>query len=224
MIAESPRLRLTWRRVLITEGIGLGAAYLMSLETGYYGGSINHPSLHFVFMSLYVFCIVPLALRAEEAIRRGARPIAVYPIVLLLNPLLACTVALATLRAYYWWFSILRADEHPLTFLTMGTHMSIYGTLGFFAFINQRTSDRMLEGVRRAELKRVQLDRHLVESRLATAEAQIDPTTLFNALGEIKRGLANREADIEKKLNDLIQALRNALARTAAVSTEGHDS
>ena len=48
--------------------------------------------------------------------------------------------------------------------------------------------------------------------------------TLFNALGEIKRGFANRETDTEKKLNDLIQTLRNALARTAAVSTEGCDS
>jgi sensor histidine kinase YesM len=102
--------------------------------------------------------------------------------------------------------------------------MSIYGTLGFLVFMNQRTSDRMLEGVRHAELKRVQLDQHLVESRLATAEAQIDPATLFNALGEIKRGLSNREADTEKKLNDLIQTLRNALARTAAVSTERHES
>jgi hypothetical protein len=41
-----------------------------------------------------------------------------------------------------------------------GAHMSIYGTLGFLVFMNQRTSDRMLEGVRHAELKRVQLDQH----------------------------------------------------------------
>jgi sensor histidine kinase YesM len=75
----------------------------------------------------------------------------------------------------------------------------------------------MLEGVRGAELRRVQLDQQLVESRLATAEAQIDPQMLFSALAQIKRGLEQGTPEAEVKLNQLIQTLRTALTRTIAV-------
>jgi len=67
------------------------------------------------------------------------------------------------------------------------------------------------------------LDQQLVESRLATAEAQIDPKMLFGALAQIKQGLEESPLDAEKKLNDLIQTLRAALVRTRAVTTEGNE-
>ena len=72
-----------------------------------------------------------------------------------------------------------------------------------------------------AELRRVQLDQQLVQSRLATAEAQIDPQMLFSALAQIKRGLEASQPHAEKQMNELIQTLRAALASTAAASSEG---
>jgi sensor histidine kinase YesM len=86
--------------------------------------------------------------------------------------------------------------------------------------MNGRAAERMLEGVRSAELRRVKLDRQLVESRLATAEAQIDPQMLFGALAQIKHGLEESQPEAEKQLNDLIQTLRSALARTSAATIE----
>ena len=58
--------------------------------------------------------------------------------------------------------------------------------------------------------------RQIVDSRLAAAEAQIDPAMLFRALGEIKGGFERSEPEVEEKLNRLIQTLRAALARTVA--------
>ena len=83
-------------------------------------------------------------------------------------------------------------------------------------FMNQRAADRLLLNFRNSELRRVQLERQLVESRLATAEAQIDPTMLFNQLADIKLGFIHGEDRAEEQLNALIQALRAALARTVS--------
>jgi hypothetical protein len=198
---------MTWRRVLITQALGQTAAILTTLEWGYYGDFMHHRSLHFVCMSAYVLCLLPVALGAEEAIRRGARTRLVYPALLLVNPVLGCCVALVTLQLYLAWFHI-----PPLT------------SFGLLIFMNQRTTDRMLEAVRRAELKRVELDRQLIESRLATAEAQIDPRLLLVVLADVKHGFERSEPDAERKLDDLIHTLRKALARTAAVNTESQDA
>jgi hypothetical protein len=71
-------------------------------------------------------------------------------------------------------------------------------------------------------LRRVQLEGQLIESRLATAEAQVDPQMLFSALAEIRDGFSRSSPDADAKLDDLVQQLRNALTRTRAV--DGEDS
>jgi hypothetical protein len=211
---------MTWRRVLLAQALGQTAAFLVTFEWGYFGEAIRHTSIHFVSMGVYVFLLVPLALGADEAIRLGAPPRYVYPAVLLINPLIACAVAGAAL----WVYCVLWSLPWPAQrwgFTEAGLHMSVYCSLGLLVFMNRRTADRMLEGVRGAELRRVQLDQQLVESRLATAEAQIDPQMLFSALAQIKLGLEQGTPEAEEKLNQLIQTLRTALTRTIAVDKSG---
>ena len=207
---------MTWRRVLLVQALGQTTALLATIEWGYFGEGIHHTSLHFVFMGVYAFFLLPLALGADEALRRGAAPSYVYPAVLLINPLIACAVAGAAL----WVYCVLWSLPWPVErwgFTEAGIHISVYCSLGLLVFMNRRTTDRMLESVRGAELRRVQLDQQLVESRLATAEAQIDPQMLFGALAQIKRGLEQGTPEAEEKLNQLIQTLRTALTRTIAV-------
>ena len=67
------------------------------------------------------------------------------------------------------------------------------------------------------ELKRVQVERQLIESRLAATQAQIDPRELFAALADIKARYQAAAPDADEKLDGLIQRLRTALARTVAV-------
>jgi hypothetical protein len=193
---------------------------IMSLEWGFFGASMGHISLQFVCMGLYVLCLLPVAFIADDLVRRDAPALLVYPGLLLVNLVLGCAVAFFTCRAYTLWYRIVLSNDYKgrWLFIGAGIHMSVYCSLGLLAFMNQRAADRVLEGVRRAELRRVRLDQQLVESRLATAEAQIDPKMLLGALGEIKRGFEGRAPDAEQNLNALIQSLRDALARTAAVS------
>jgi sensor histidine kinase YesM len=213
----------TWRRVLFTQVLALLVAYLTALDWGYYGESIHHVSIHFVTMSVYVFLLLPVAFCADEAVARGARPIVTYAVLLVVvNQLLAAAVTCAMQWIYLTVYAIPWPSK-TWGFTEASGHLSVPCSLGLLVFMNGRAAERMLEGVRAAELRRVQLDQQLVESRLATAEAQIDPQMLFGALAQIKRGLEDSQPEAEKNLNDLIQTLRTALARTRAVTTEGND-
>lgn len=213
----------TWRRVLITQGLGLLLAYLMTLDWGYYGEFIHHVSLHYVTMSVYLLLLLPAAFCADEAVARGVRPMIVYPVLLIVvNQVLATAVA----GGMQWIYLTIYALPWPSKtwgFTQASGHFSVACSLGLLIFMNGRAAERMLEGVRGAELRRVQLDQQLVESRLATAEAQIDPRMLFGALAQIKRGFEESRPEAEKELNDLIQTLRIALARASAAATEAHD-
>jgi hypothetical protein len=214
----------TWRRVLFTQGIGFLVDYLMALDWGYYGEYIHHVSIHFVTMSVYVFLLLPVAFCADEAVARGARPIVIYAILLVVvNQVLAAVVA----GALQWVYVTIYAIPWPPKtwgFTDASGHFTVPTSLGLLIFMNGRAAERMLEGVRGAELRRVQLDQQLVESRLAVTEAQIDPKMLFGVLAQVKQGLEDSQPDAEKKLNDLIQTLRTALARTREVTTEGNEA
>jgi hypothetical protein len=195
----------TWHRVLLTQVGGLAVAYLMSLDWGYFGQSIGHVSIHFVTMSAYAFLLLPVAFIADEAIARGVRPIVVYVVLLVfVNQALAAALCAAMQWIYTQVFAITWPSKF-WGFTDASGHFSVPSSLGLLIFLNGRATERMLE------------------SRLATAEAQIDPQMLFGELAEIKRGLENSQPDAEKRLNDLIQTLRTALARTRAVTTEGNE-
>ena len=214
----------TWRRVLFTQSLGFFVAYLTSLDWGYYGEYIHHVSIHYVTMSVYVFLLLPVAFCADEAVARGARPIVTSVVLLVVvNQLLAAAAAGATQWIYVTIYAI-PWPSHTWGFTEASGHFSVPCSLGLLIFMNGRAAERMLEGVRGAELRRVQLDQQLVESRLATAEAQIDPKMLFGALAQIKRGFEDSRPNAEKDLNDLIQTLRTALARTRDVTMEGDGS
>jgi len=221
---RAARKSFTWQRVLFTQALAQVVAILIGLDEGFYGkDSFDHISFDFVTMSVYVFVLVPIAFCAEEAITRGARPLVVYSILLVfINQI----VALAVAGTIQWVYSFIFAFSWPAPrwgFTEAAGRMSVPCSLALLVYMNGRAADRMLEGVRSAELRRVQLDRQLVESRLATAEAHIDPQMLFSALAQIKRGLEESQPDAEKKLNELIQKLRDALARTTAASSESHN-
>jgi hypothetical protein len=210
----------TWRRVGLAQASALVVGVLMSLDWGFFGEAIGHISIHFVTLGVYALALLPIAFCAEEAITRGAKTVVVYLIVLLfINQLVAISIAGAMKWIYCLVFACTWPGEY-WGFIEVGSHFSVPGSLALLVYHNGRAADRMLEGVRSAELRRVQLDQQLVQSRLATAEAQIDPQMLFGALAQIKHGLEEAQPNAERELNQLIQTLRAALARTATASEE----
>lgn len=214
----------TWRRVLVTQAITQLLAILMALDWGLYGKHIGHTSIHFLTMSVYALLLLPLAYCADLAVTRSGRSWLVYAVVLIvLNPLLGMLVT-GVMQAFYCAAFDLKWPSRGWGFSEAGGHMSVPCSLGLLVFMNDRAAKRLLEDLRSAQLRRVRLDQQLVESRLATAEAQIDPKKLLGALAQIKQGLQSDATDAQQQLNKLILTLRASLARTSAVTTEKQDS
>jgi hypothetical protein len=209
---------ITWRRLMILQALGQLAIYLESREQHLFGTWMGHPSAGYVSMALSVFLLVPIALLSDEAVKRGAKPKIAYPIAVTLTVPVAIVATALTQHVYLSVFGLPPGTPNLFwqSSIEASVHMYIYGAFGMLVFMNQRTADRMLENFRNSELRRAQLERQLVESRLATAEAQIDPTMLFEQLAEIRLGFKSGGERAEVQLTELIQTLRTALTRTVS--------
>ena len=209
---------ITWRNMLVLQLLGQLTVYLDSREEDVIGSWMGHPSVGYVSMALSVLLVVPVALLADQAVKRGAAPRFAYSIAVASTVPVTLLATSLTQQVYIFIFGLPPAIPNLLWRSTIagGFFMDVYVAFGVLVFTNQRTADRILEHFRSSELRRAQLERQLVESRLATAEAQIDPTMLFDQLAKIKFGYAGGEAGAEAQLNDLIQTLRTALARTVS--------
>jgi sensor histidine kinase YesM len=108
-------------------------------------------------------------------------------------------------------------------FISTAEGIAVICAFGMVIYMNRRTAERMLDRVQAAELKRVQLEEQLIESRLAMAEAQVDPQMLFSDLAEIRDGFSRSLPDADAKLDALVQHLRTALARTVAIEDKDSD-
>jgi hypothetical protein len=180
--------------------------------------------MHFLTKTFFVFLVLPVACRADEVVAGGAMPMVTAAILLIVaNEAFAAAVA----GALRWIHAKIRAvPRHPRIrqFGEAAGRSRDPCSSGSSIFTNGRATARMLEGVRGAAVRRVQLDHQLAEFRGAPAEEQIDPKMLFESLGQIKQALENRQPDAEKELNDLIQSLRAALARSREVDIGKHET
>jgi hypothetical protein len=210
---------LTWRKMLPMQALGALAILVESTESHLFGTWIGHTSLAYAAMALNVLLAVPAALFVDAAVQQGAKAGYWYPAAIVMTLPLAGISTVATFGIYALFLDLPPAKTALWSRAVIETsfHMYIYGAFVMLVYMNQRTADRLLENFRRAELRRVQLESQLVDSRLATAEAQIDPVMLFRALGDIKQGFERSAPEAEVELNTLIQSLRSALARTVAV-------
>lgn len=209
---------ITLRNMLALQLLGQITVYVDSREEPALGAWMGHPSAGYVSMALSVLLVVPVALLADEAVRRGAAPRLAYPIAVMSTIPVTLLATGLTQHVYLAIFGLPATVPNLFwrSTISMGFFMCTYVAFGVVVFTNQRTADRVLERFRNGELQRAQLERQLIESRLATAEAQSDPAMLFNQLAEIRSGFTRGDDRAEAQLNELIQTLRAALARTVS--------
>ncbi len=103
-----------------------------------------------------------------------------------------------------------------MEFLIPALENTLWGSFAMLAYLNHRTAQRILAAVRAAEQQRAQLDRQLIDTRLAAAEAELDPRAVLASLAEIRSGLRQGAPGAESKLEVLTLTLREALAHTRA--------
>jgi len=162
--------------------------------------------------------ILLAALAADEAVRRGSRAWHAFPVALLAG---SCVGAIAQWYLRSWMGVVDFTPDAGAPFARMvfvALDVSAFGGLAMLAYLNRQSADRMLAGVRTAELERVRVERRLIESRLATTQAQIDPGSVLRQLGKIRNLYAAARPGADEKLEALIQELRASVAQAVAVS------
>jgi hypothetical protein len=208
-----------WRRIVLTQAVVALSVFVKSFEGKPLGSWMGHPSLAYVATSLTALLLLAVTIYADSVVTRGASARLVYPLTVLSTFPLALVVTWSAEQLYCAVFSVppAAAEVQRGKFISYAVDIALICAFGMVIFMNRRTTERMLERVQNAELKSVQLEGQLIESRLAMAEAQVDPQMLFSALAEIRDGFSRSLPDADAKLDRLVQHLRTALARTVAV-------
>jgi hypothetical protein len=180
---------------------------------------VGERALHVVMAVMLVSSAVAnllVALSADEAVKRGTALRMAYPVAIFTLLLVHCAIAESARR--YFGEALNPPNVRPnmlwLGILRYGLDQSLWGIFALFVYLNRRIAQRMLQRVHTAELRRVQLEAQLVESRLAAAQAQGNPQMLFGALADIREKLSTAVPEADERLDGLIQRLRSALAHT----------
>jgi len=101
--------------------------------------------------------------------------------------------------------------------------MLFFGGLIAAVETSQRWRTRMLSSLRSEELARATSQQRLVQARLASLEARIDPDHLYRTLSQLERLYEDDPPAADRLLDELIAFLRHALTeggRTMARTTE----
>lgn len=92
------------------------------------------------------------------------------------------------------------------------------------AYLQRQNAQRLLEGVRTAELARVQVEHDLIESRLAATQAQVDPEAVLTQLATIRNLFCEELPGAEENLEALIRMLRASVTQFDLDSAQGRRS
>jgi hypothetical protein len=95
------------------------------------------------------------------------------------------------------------------------------GGLVLLCRVNQHLAGQTLIYIQDLEARRTTVERRLTDSRLAIAEAQVDPAELLHALADIRSDLEHSAEGADDKLDALILKLRIAMRRTVTASEHG---
>jgi hypothetical protein len=206
---------VTWRRVLTAWLLGFVNFLVGSIESIGTDPPSTFAASGLVITNLGALLVLLAALSADEAIQRGVRPWLAVVV-----PLVMASVFTALGQWYIrGWFHFYSGINRPGVPIEVQRTMMIYvacdtlmfGGYAMLAFLNRRNSQRILVGIRGAELRRVQLEQQLTESRLAMARAQIDPGALFESLGEIRSLYASAAPHADCKMDELIRRLQDSV-------------
>jgi hypothetical protein len=87
---------------------------------------------------------------------------------------------------------------------------ALWVSLALIVLVNSAQTALIRESVKQAQMKRVQMERRVLESRLDAVRSQIDGPALFRELTEIRDDLQTGEPRAAEALERLIQRLRSS--------------
>lgn len=206
---------LTLPRFFTAEAIG------QSINALRYAQSIGSPRvlpqfvLNTVFTTTAAFLVLIAALCAAEAVKRGARPLRAYSWALVTAGCCSALIMGYAREVLELHIDLRTASTTLHPWLELGldvTNVFVIGSISMLVYHNRCMVEKILDGVRATELKRLRLEQQLTESRLAAARAQIDPRTLFESLAGIRSLYQTAPEDGDEALEALIEELRERRA------------
>jgi hypothetical protein len=218
---------VTWKALLSVQAVAGGLALLQWSDTGAEFKAAAPSTwilVHFLLWGLSALFIVPATLRADEAVRRGARPFWAYLLGLATAVLAALSIT-AVVGCVVLGYGRTWSQPQPLpsgilTALSVRSVMDLCftGGVALLCRINQHLVRQTLIYIQDVEDRRTVLEARLTDSRLAIAEAQMDPAELLHTLADIRGDLEHSAQSADWKLDELIVKLRGAMTRTVIAS------
>jgi hypothetical protein len=209
---------VTWQRALAAWLLGFALYLVRNFQNAGPTTPLNFAVSGLVITNLGALLVLLAALTADVAIRRGARPWLAY-LVCLLAASISTSVGQWHIRAWFHLYTSVNQPGLPMSIqrtmmIFVACDVFVFGGFAMLAFLNRQSAQRILDGVRAAELRRVQLEQQLTESRLAMTRAHIDPGTLLESLSGIRTlyALAAPHADLE--MDELIRRLQDTVTRS----------
>lgn len=216
--AQAVLTRVTWRAATMALLLALTLDLLRWFRfAGYAPPNFIGSSL--VITNLGALFVMLAAFIADEAVERGARGWLTY-----LTALLIAGVATGYGQWYVrLWLHLYTAVNKPgvpvavqrTQIIFVIFDVIIFGGFAMVGYFNRRGAERIMRGVRSAELRRVQVERELTESRLATLRAQLDPGLLFADLAEVRAAYAGAVPDADRRMDELIHRLQTSVVEGA---------
>ena len=207
---------VTWRALLLTQCLGLLFGIAPWLERLHQPGQ-PPLLLGLLGQSVTALLVMLTALACDEAVRRGASIWRAF-VVGMLSVSLVNVLAQWLLHAVAGDADASRAELARMVndFLSVG---AVWGT-ALMVYLNRCSARRLLSRLRSNELERAQAEQRLMASRLAAAEAQIDPGAVLGRLAEVRDLYAAGVPQAEERLEALIAGMRESVARGAMHSGE----
>ncbi|HTV49794.1 MAG TPA: hypothetical protein VME21_01330 [Steroidobacteraceae bacterium] len=162
--------------------------------------------------ALVALLVMLSALACDEAVRRGAR---------VWRAFIAAMLCASALNVLAQWVlnATFGVNDQPRGLLGgMNAFFSVGAEWGtaVLVYVNRRSAQRLLARLRTGELERLQAERRLVSSRLAAAEARIDPAVVLRQLAEARNLYAVGGSGADEQLDHLIAQLRQSVARSVS--------
>ncbi len=204
---------VTWRIALATQLLGLLFATTDWLSRGEHVATRRLLVYLLCAQAVMAMFAMLAALAGDEIVRRGWRTWRAFVVVLL-----CASVANVVAR---WMldvgFGVFASRHGPAVMVNDFFDVGLIWGTALMVYLNRQSTTRFLWRLRDDELERAHAERRVIASRIAVAEAGMDPALALRRLAEIRELYAAGVSGADRKLEELIDALRSTVARCAAV-------
>jgi sensor histidine kinase YesM len=210
---------VSWRAIAITLAIMGGLDLWLVVETAQEVEPMLPPVETYISGAiinlLMALCIMFTTFVADELVAKGARRFPAYAWAVTVG---SAAAALTQWKVHEWLHLRYRYDllSLPQETTTMQPTLVffeylIWGSIIVFIYVNHRTALLATARMNAAQVRRADVQRRTLESRLQALQARVEPQFLFNTLAQVRTLYEGDPAKGGRMLGDLIVYLRAAL-------------